>query len=883
MTGLPSGTVTFIFTDIEGSTRLWQDHPDAMARAYARHDAILESAIASHGGVRYKTIGDAFQVAFPTAAGAIAAAYRAQRELGAESWELPSPLRVRMAIHTGAVDPDPGGDYRSPALNRLGRLLGAGYGGQVLLSQTTTELCRDALPGGVTLLDLGEQRLKDLSRPERIFQLAGEGLASEFPALKTIDRRPNNLRSQPTAFIGREGEVAHIASLLQRETVRLVTATGPGGIGKTRLCLQAAAELLDGFPDGVFVVELAPIADPEFLAGAIAGTLRLRDVVGQSHLELLIGHLRLAQMLLVLDNFEHLLAAAPVVSRILAECPQVKVLASSRSRLRLRGEIDVPVMPLNLPDATRIANPDELARIESVRMFIERAQEVTPTFALSSDNATAIAEVCRRLDGLPLAIELAASRTRMLPPAALLKRLTHRLPVLTGGARDLPERQQTLRGAIQWSYELLNPEEQALFRQCSVFTDGATLDALAAVSGADELDVFDRLERLVDHSLIRQVESFGEPRYAMLETIREFGVEMLVEHGELDDMSQRHAEHFATLTDRYSDLFGTDEYESWIRRVDVEHDNMRAALAWSLANDESLAFRILHALGGYWQYEGHLNEAIEWYGRADSRITDAANRARMLAHHAILIQMRGEFVVAGELADEALTLFRHLDNRQGIVSMLQIVGYAAHVQGDRERARSLLGESLEIAREIEEFYELCEALNYYGYVLYLQGAYKQARPILEEAAALSRSMTMVEGLSNILHSLGEVCRADGDMFGAANAYREGLISERRHTHQFGTVQLLGGVAVFAAQQERHVPAIRILGAEEAHRTAMDLGIDAEVIEEYASTKSALVTTVGAEMFDAEYAAGHALSIEDAVSEALAVIDDILITASSAPA
>jgi predicted ATPase/class 3 adenylate cyclase len=883
MPDLPCGTVTFVFTDIEGSTRLWQDHPAAMAHAYARHDAILGSAISAHGGFRFKTIGDAFQVAFPTAAGAVAAAYQSQRELAEEPWELPIPLRVRMAIHTGAVDPDPGGDYRSPVLNRLGRLLGAGYGGQVLLSRTTVELCQDVLPEGVTLLDLGEQRLKDLSRPERIYQLAGEGLANDFPALKTIDSRPNNLRSQPTAFVGRERDVSHIASLLQRDSVRLVTATGPGGIGKTRLCLQVAAGLLDDFPDGVFVVELAPIADPEFLAGAIAGALKLRDVPGQSHLEMLIDHLRSLQMLLVLDNFEHLVASAPMVGSILAKCPRTKVLVSSRTRLRLRGEVDVPVSPFPLPDRAVVGQVDDLAQIDSVRLFIERAREVAPSFALTSDNAAAVAEVCQRLDGLPLAIELAASRTRMLPPAALLKRLGQRLPMLTGGARDLPERQQTLRGAIQWSYELLEPGAQTLFRKLSVFAGGATLEAIAAMTGADEFAVLDELEHLVDHSLIRQIESTGEPRYAMLETIREFGVEMLVEHGELDDISRRHAEHFATLVDPYSELFGTDEYDSWIGRVDVEHDNMRAALAWALANDESLAFRILHPLGGYWQYEGHLNEAIEWYERASSRITDTADRARMLAHHAILIQMRGEFIVAAELADEALSLFRLRDNKQGIVSMLQIVGYAAHVQGDNERARLLLAESLEKAREIEDVYELCEALNYYGYVLYLQGAFRQARPLLEEAVVLARTTTMVEGLSNILHSLGEVCRADGDVIGAANAYREGLISERRHTHQFGTVQLLGGVAVFAAEQGRLVPAIRILGAEEAQRTEIHLGVDAEVIEEYASARSALVTAVGQEVFDTEYAAGQSLSLENAVAEALAVIDDILITEKSVSA
>jgi predicted ATPase/class 3 adenylate cyclase len=877
MPDFPRGTVTFIFTDIEGSTRLWQDEPDAMARAYLRHDAILEDAIARNDGVRFKTIGDAFQIAFPTAAGAVSAAMHAQQALGAEPWELSVPLRVRMAIHSGAVDPDDRGDYRSPVLNRLGRLLGAGYGGQVLLSQTTTELCRDSLPAGAILRDLGDQRLKDLERQERVFQLAGPGLAAEFPALKTIDRHPNNLQTQPTAFVGRKTEVNDLCDRLKRDQVRLVTATGPGGIGKTRLCYQAAAELLEDFPDGVYVVELASVSDPGFLASAIATVLKLRDVSGKSYLETLIDHLGKTRTLLVLDNFEHIVSAAPVVSTILGECPNTKVLASSRARLRLRGEIDFPVQPLALPDTRSGAALHDLSQFDSVRLFADRAHDVNASFEITERNGAVIAELCNRLDGLPLAIELAASRIRSLPPEGLLKRLTTRLPLLTGGARDLPERQQTLRGAIQWSYELLTDAEQRLFRQLSVFSGGASLDAIESVAGDAQLTLFDDLERLVDHSLVRQIERSGDARYQMLETIREFGIEQLKELGEEDSTSERHAEHFARLADRYADVFGTDAYEEWIHALGKEHDNMRAALAWTLAHDDEVAFRILHAMGGYWQYECHLHEAITWYERAESSIHAPADRARILSHHAVMMQMQGEFVEASVHAREALELFRTTGNQQGVVSMLQLIGYAAHIEGDKAHSMALLREALDQARELGHPQELCEALNYCGFVLYLQSEYKEAKPILEEAVELSRTTLLDEGLSNVLHSLGEVCRADGDIEGAARAYREGLMSERKHSYAFGTVQLLGGVAILASEQRANAVAIRILGAEETHRTEMSLGVDPDVLRDYERVKTECRDRLGDEVYRRELGNGQVMTMEEVTSEALAFVDSLFAT------
>ena len=875
MTSLPRGTVSFIFTDIEGSTRLWQDHEEVMHRAYLRHDAILEAAIAANHGVRFKTIGDAFQVAFPTARDAVRAACEAQRALATEPWEEPVVIRVRMAIHAGAVDPEVTGDYRSPILNRLGRLLGAGHGGQVILSQTAMELCRDALPPGVSLIDLGEHRLKDLARPERIYQLAGPGLAASFPALKTIDRRPHNLPVQPTPFVGRSSDVEALCSSMRRDSVRLLTITGPGGIGKTRIGLQVGAELLDDYVDGVFLVELAPVMQADLVPHAIASALKVNEIPGEPLMVTLKHRLQDTRTLLLLDNFEHLVAAAPLTTEMLAACPHLKILVTSRLRLRVRGEHTLPLAPLDVPVVRGTETLEELTRHDSMRLFVERAQEVNPGLSLSPEAVQAMAGICAQLDGLPLAIELAASRTRIFPPGAMLARLTSRLPLLTGGPRDAPQRQQTLRNTILWSYDLLNNVEQQLFRHLSMFLGGASLDALTAVTGMDTWDFIDALESLVDHSLVKQVGDGEEPRYLMLETIREFGLEQLSQAGEVDALAERHAQHWATLADQFPDHFGTSEYEKWIARVAIEQDNMRAALRWAFDHDPKVLFRILHAMGGFWQYQGNLGEAISWLVQSKQVITDPVDRARILAHLAMLAQLVGDYDLAESAALEALALFRETNGTVGIVSMLQVAGYAAHLHGDIAQSQDMLGESVAAARELGQVFELCEALNYFGFVLYLQGEYERARPLLEEAVERGRDKMMDEGFSNILHSLGEVCRAMHDVRGAARAYREGLASERRILYHFGTMQLLGGVGILAADQGYAADSVRILAAERVLRSRMQFGLGPDILEDYADARSQAESLLDADAFRAAECEGEGLTFEEAIARANAVVDAIL--------
>src|ERR671921_1271479 len=535
MASPPTGTITFLFTDIAGSARLWELDARAMQAALARHDKLLGLAIEERGGYVFKTVGDAFCAAFPTGPDAMETALETQRRLFSSEWEHIGVLRVRMALHTGAAE-ERDGDYFGPPVNRVARLLSAAHGEQVLLSLPTQELVRDQLPAGTSLRDLGEHRLKDLFRPERVFQLSAPELPSEFPPLRTLDVYRNNLPPQPTSLIGREKEVSEVCERLSRPEVKLLTLTGAGGTGKTRLGLQAAAELTQQFEDGVFFVSLAAISDPQLVVGAVAGTLGVKEAGGQPLVESLEYYLDDKHILLVLDNFEQVLEAAPMITEMLSGAPNLKVLATSRIPLRLYGEHEYSVPPLALPDPKRPPPVERLSHYEAVRLFVERAQAAKADFSVTNENAPAVAEICYRLDGLPLAIELAAARIKLLTPQAMLGRLGNRLQVLTGGPRDLPARQQTLRATIDWSYNLLEEGEQRLFRRLSVFAGGRTLEAIEAVCDAEDdlpVDPLDGVSSRLDKSLVRQEEGpEGEPRFVMLETIHEYAREKLQQSGE---------------------------------------------------------------------------------------------------------------------------------------------------------------------------------------------------------------------------------------------------------------------------------------------------------------------------------------------------------------
>ena len=581
---LPGGTITFLFTDVAGSTRLWQQHPQQMAVALREHDRILRQAIEEQGGYVFKTAGDAFYGAFQTAPAALAAALAAQRGLAAAEWPEGMPaLQARMGLHSGAAD-EREGDYFGPALNRVARLMSVGQGGQVLVSSATAYLLRDNPPEGVSLRDLGRHRLKDLPEPETIFQLVAPGLADQFAPLQTGLDRKVVLPVKATPFLGRERELKEATALLSRPEVRLLTLTGVGGTGKTRLALQMAAVLADSFADGTIFVDLSPVSDWTRVADTILAALDTPARSEEAPESMLESYLGDRALLLVLDNFEQVIAAATLVGNLLHAAPRLTIVVTSRERLNIYGEVIYAVPPLGLPDPGTAVSLESAARSEAVALFVSRARAARQDFVLDEANVDDVIELCRRLDGLPLAIELAAARSRLFTPAVLLQRLQQMLGTTSGGLRDLPQRQQTLRGAIGWSYDLLSADEQQLFRRLAVFHGGRSLEAAETVCGPGlELAVWEGLESLFDKSLLFRVEGpFGEPRFVMLETIQEYAGAALESSGEAEVLRERPPLYFHDLVARTAPGLRGAHSRELIMRLQPEQENIRTALGWYL-------------------------------------------------------------------------------------------------------------------------------------------------------------------------------------------------------------------------------------------------------------------------------------------------------------
>jgi predicted ATPase/class 3 adenylate cyclase len=819
VTDPPTGTVTFLFTDIEGSTKLWERDPQAMADALARHDELLRVAIEDHGGYVFKTVGDAFCAAFGSASDALGAALGAQRALLGEGWaEEVRAIRVRMALHSGEAE-EREGDYFGPPVNRVARLLSAGHGGQVLLSQAAQELTQGGLPEGASLRDLGERRLKDLFKPERVFQLVVADLPSSFPPLRTLDARPNNLPRQPTPLVGREKELFEIAGFLRRPEVRLLTLTGPGGTGKTRLSLQTAAELLDEFDSGVFFVALAPISDPELVSSAIAGPLGVRESAELTLTEALKEYLRDKEFLLVLDNFEQVVGAAPLVGELLAACPHLKVLATSRGVLKVYGEHEYAVPPLSLPDPRRLPPLRKMGQYESVRLFVERARAAQVDFDITNESAPAVAEICVRLDGLPLAIELAAARTKILTPQAMLSRLSSRMRLLKGGARNLPERQRTLRGAIDWSYDLLEEVEQLFFRRLSVFVGGFALGAAEEVCGADgglDLDAGEGAQSLLAKGLLRRQEEEGAeegPRFYMLETIREYAAERLEESGETEAIRGPHAEHYLGLAEEAEPELRGAHQLGWFERLEAEHDNLRAALSWAIEGGRTdTALRLGGALWWFWLVQGHLSEGRRWLEEAlakdDGR--QAGSSARSSARSSVrakaligagrLLLEQSDLERATALLEEGVELLRGVGHKGGLADALDNLGIARAYGGDLERAKALFEESVELFREAGDGWGVAEVLNNLALTAGLQGEKEQVMALHEESLRIRRELGDERGIAMSLGNLAAEAMRRGDSEGAAQLCEEGLPLARGLGDKGLTAMHLGNLGVAILDQ-----------------------------------------------------------------------------------
>jgi predicted ATPase/class 3 adenylate cyclase len=863
MTELPTGTVTFLFSDIEGSTRLAHELGDRYADALEQHRRLLREAFDRHDGVEVGTEGDSFFVAFARARDALAAAADGQRALAASRWPGDLPFRVRIGLHTGEALVT-GSNYVGVDVHRAARVMAAGHGGQIVLSQTTANLAADDLPEATSLRDLGEHSLKDLTVPQRLFQLIVDGIPDAFPALRTLGARPTNLPAQPTPLIGREREVAELQELLGRSDVRLVTLTGPGGTGKTRLALQLGAELIEGFAAGVFVVDLSPIRDTALVLPTIAQALALREQPGQSLEQTLDEYLRDKELLLLLDNLEQLLDVAPRLAEGLAAASGLKVLATSRSPLRLAAEHHYPL--------------ETLADEDALTLFLARARAARPDFALDGQRET-VAEICRRLDNLPLAIELAAARVRAVSPDAILARLESRLRLLTGGARDLPERQQTLRAAIDWSYDLLTHDERALFRRLGVFVGGCTLEAAEALcdpGGELAIDVLDGLSSLVDKSLLRPGrEVAGEPRFWMLETIREYATHRLGESDELEDLRRRHAEHFLALAEESAKVAYGGEQALWWARLDADHDNLRAALSWSASTGEiETELRLANALYYFWIVRGYLAEGRRWLDEAIARSGSAPDALRASALYAAagFAYRQGDYERARALFETSLDLYRGLGDELGTAMSVGSLANMAVAEGEYERAMAEYEEARALFRQLGDTSRLGQIVANMGDVANIQRRFELARRLCEEGLALQREVGNTEAATISLNNIGRIELRTGHPAAAAERFRECLESAIELEYPELIAYCLQGSSDVAAATNDPDRAARLLGAADAlfaELGVIRLGSEAESYEEAVRT---LEAQLGKGALEEARAGGRAATLDDAVADALGLLE-----------
>jgi predicted ATPase/class 3 adenylate cyclase len=946
---LPSGTVTFLFTDIEGSTRLLQQlGAPSYATVRAEHERLLHAAIAAHSGRVVDAADEGWFLVFACAPDALAAAVEVQRALATYLWPAGTMLRVRMGLHTGTAQVV-GERYVGLDMHRAARIAAAGHGGQVLLSAATRELVEDALPAGALLRDLGAHQLKDLQRPEHLFQLvlpdrAGlPDLPTDFPPLRTLDHYHHNLPVQPTPLLGREQEMTAVCALLRREDARLVTLTGPGGVGKTRLGLQVAAELVDAFADGVWFVSLSRLADPELVVPTIARTLGLQEVGSRSIEELLREHLRARQVLLLLDNCEQVAAAAPVVADLLQTSPQLTVLATSRVVLHLQSEQEFPVPPLALPSTSptpRRLTAEQVLEAPAVALFVERARAHRPDFALTESTATAVASICARLDGLPLALGLAAARVKVLPPAQLLARLERRLPLLTDGPRDVEVRQQTMHNTLAWSEDLLRPEERRLFRRLAVFVGGFTLEAAEAVCAAPEgaeplgLDVLEGLGRLVDQSLLHQQtvgdageggEGSGEARFRLLYVVREYALEQLEtsaggggDHAgqvrqEAEALRRAHAVYYLGLVEERAFAVFRQEGAAWMRRLEREHDNLRAALTWAQERREvELGLRLVGSLGPFWYVRGYFTEGRGWVdrllalapqaagdragaGAGDKAVREgegtpgvagvsAAAHAGALVAASIFALQQGDIERAQTAAEEALALAQARGQQAGWAAGAALVqlGFVAYERGHLEQAMAYLEEGVAHLRAVGEPWLAAICLTIVGLIALDRGDLEQATACCEESLAFARRTGADFVAGNALFGLVALAWRRGDLASAEVLGNEQVLAGWRLgvpnylADGLESLALTAAAAAAAGEGAWAERAAHLLGAAAALRATVGAPWGpwrrVQMERTVAPAQAAAQAALGEGAWTAAFAAGRAMTIEEAVTEALGEAD-----------
>jgi predicted ATPase/class 3 adenylate cyclase len=854
--GLPTGTLTFLFTDIESSTSLWEQDPERMRAAMLRHDEIIDSAVSTNNGflVRPRGEGDSRFAVFQMASDAVAATVSMQRTFFTEHWAVEAPLRVRVGLHTGEADLHDG-DYYGSAVNRCARIRGAAHGGQSLLSLTTASLVQDTLPVGANLRNLGEYNLRDIHRPEQIYQLVIDGLPADFPPLRADEGLHSNLPSMLSSFIGRDDEISEVKRLLQEN--RLLTITGTGGSGKTRLALQVGTQLVDHYPGGVWLVDLAPLTNPDLVVKAVADIFDLREEEGHPLLQTLVETLRSKAMLLIVDNCEHLLdEAARLTQTLISAAPRLHILATSREPLGISGEKVWSIPPLSFPESAQANDSLDYQEYDAIQLFVYRAAAAKPGFHLSERNISHVIDVLKKLDGNPLAIELAAARVKVLPVEDIAQRLEVCFQLLVSSSRTAHPRQQTLRALIDWSYNLLSEKERLLLRRLGMFKGGWTLAAAESVSTGQDLrawEVLDLLTSLVDKSLVVADITEDRQRYRYLEMIRQYALERLEESGEGEEISKKHSEYYLNLAEESSTELWGPKQGAWLSLLKIEHDNLRASLEWMKANPNrfEMMLRMTGALWRFWDIHGHTREGLAWiahsleanpdapaalramglrgmgflarqqgdYSLAKSahekslalyrEIQDKLGMARELAALGEILWISGDPKGAVELNNESLALHYEIGDKAGIAASLEHLGVVARDHGDYKQARELLEESLKIQRELGNNLNTASCLNNLALVAYLLCEYAQAVSLLEEALSIYRQLNDRWGISETLVALGNVAKDRGDFKQANALYNQCLEMKQELGDKHGIARGLTGLAEVAFYQGNYPLALQL--------------------------------------------------------------------------
>jgi predicted ATPase/class 3 adenylate cyclase len=849
ITLLPSGTVTFLFTDIQGSTPLWESQPDLMARALQIHNQALRQAIETYGGIVFKTVGDAFQSAFPTALQGLNAAIAAQRLLNSAPWNELGPLPVRMGLHTGTAEIDPGGDEYAVShdKNRIGRIHSIAHGGQILLSQETADLVARRLPAGVALQDLGEHRLKGMTLPEHLFQVSALGLPASFPPLATASSHPHNLPGEMTSFIGRAKEIQELLSLLRKPETRLVTLTGPGGTGKTRLALKVGELALDTYPNGVWLAELAALAQPDLVPQAVIAALGQVELPGKTPLAQLSDFLREKHLLLILDNCEHLVeSCADLMVKLLQSAPGLTILASSREILGVSGEISYRVPPLSLPTSPNIPPFAELGGFEAVRLWIERARLAVPSFALNNENAAAVVQICRRLDGIPLAIELAAARIRILSVEGIATHLDDAFRLLTGGSRNALPRHQTLTALIEWSYQLLTDSESCLLRRVSVFAGGWTLEAVEAVCQGGPIqagEILDLLTQLADKSLVQVVENAQGPRrYRMLETVRQYAHTKLVQTGEAEVKRGRHLAFYLAQAERLEPNLRGREQIHTLDYWDEELDNLRLALEWGLQTDPLSELRLASSLMWFWHTRFHWSEGIAWLeqGLQAEKATRSAVQfpqvERELIRAKALTALGFHHFSTGSLffgllrtsppveyLYEAISLYRNHNpaSQSGLGWALVFLAFCKYYFNlETVAAKGLAQEALVQFRGCDDFYGIVMSLQIHGA---MEMDPDLARTFFQEQLSIVKKYDDTDGIATAIKYIADTSNFNGDYGEACMGYiasREYYRRARNHHMDALMSLMVSWTSLFNGEIER--PAWEV---KEALQRFLEIGLE----------------------------------------------------------